>query len=48
MRKIVEVLKLAPQRRQPRRNFNGIGAVKRRCCVPSSHAFINSNEEEDS
>ena len=44
---IVEVLKLAPKPRQPRRSFNGIGAVKRRCCVPSSHAFTTSNEEED-
>ena len=43
---IVEVLKLAPQPRQPRRSFNGIGAVKRRCCVPNSHAFITGNEED--
>jgi hypothetical protein len=48
MRAIVEVLKLAPQPRQPRRNIDGIGAGKRRCCVPTTHAFTTSNEENDS
>jgi len=40
---IVEVFKLATRSRQPRRSFNGTGSLKRRCCVPNTHAFDNSN-----
>jgi hypothetical protein len=40
---IVEVFKLATRSRQPRRSFNGTGSLKRRCCVPNTHAFDNNN-----
>ena len=44
---IVEVLKLAERPRQPRRNFNGTGSLKRKCCVPNTHAFTTSTPEKD-
>jgi hypothetical protein len=40
---IVEVLKLSERPRQPRRSFNGTGSLKRKCVVPNTHAFDNSN-----
>jgi hypothetical protein len=45
---IIDVLKLAPRPRRPRRNINGCVAAKRRCCVPSTHAFSSGNSEGNS